>query len=127
MNSKKKIDSLFRIYPMGKKIDMKAVESRLKRVNMKIFNIIRPYERVIRRPINVYTSFCVNKLSNMELKNKHTRNGVIRLGEFMKLVETNQFNILKKSGLVVTSKEINDYTMKNGTNAMWWAVYHSNL
>ncbi len=63
----------------------------------------------------------------MELKNKHTRNGIIRLGEFMKLVETNQFNILKKSGLVVTSKEINDYTMKNGTNAMWWAVYHSNL
>jgi hypothetical protein len=45
----------------------------------------------------------------------------------MKLVENNQYNFLKKSGLVVTCKEINDNTMPNGTNAVWWAVYHSNL
>lgn len=63
----------------------------------------------------------------MELKNKHARNGTIRIGEFIKLVENNQYNFLKKSGLVITCKEINDYTMPNGTNAIWWAVYHSNL
>lgn len=45
----------------------------------------------------------------------------------MKLVENDQLNLLKKSGLVVTSKEINNNIMKNGTNSMWWAVYHSNL
>lgn len=45
----------------------------------------------------------------------------------MKMVETNQYSLLKRSGIVVTSKEINDYSMSGGTNAMWWAVFHSNL
>ena len=56
--------SLLRIYPLGKKIDMKAVQNRLKRVNMKIDNILKPYVKVVRKPINHYTSFCLNKLSN---------------------------------------------------------------
>ena len=75
-----KLESLKKIYPLNKKIDMKAVENRLKRIHMKISNIIRPYERVIRRPINIYTSFCVSNLTNVELKNKHARNGAIRIG-----------------------------------------------
>jgi len=58
---------------------MKMVENRLKRINMKITNIIKPYERAVKRPINVFTSFCVNKLTNVELKSKHDRNGTIRL------------------------------------------------
>jgi hypothetical protein len=44
----------------------------------------------------------------------------------MKLVEANHYNQLRKSGIVVTDKEINDPVMKNGTNAIWWAVWHSN-
>lgn len=75
-----KVDSLFKIYPVDKKIDMRAVESRLKRISLKIANVIRPYERVVRRPITVFTSFCLGKLGNVELKNKHARNGTIRLG-----------------------------------------------
>jgi ankyrin repeat protein len=43
------------------------------------------------------------------------------------MVENNQLGLLKKSGIVVTSKEINDYTMRGGTNAMWWAVSNCNL
>lgn len=93
---------------------------------MKISNILQPYVRVTRRPINSYTSFCVNKLSANELKNKHARNGKIRLSEFMKMVETNQFALLKRSGIVVTSREINDSMMGKGANAMWWAIFHSN-
>jgi hypothetical protein len=38
-----KLASLRVIYPVNKRIDMKAVESRLKRISMKISNIIRPY------------------------------------------------------------------------------------
>ena len=93
---------------------------------MKITNIIKPYVRNVRRPINVFTSFCVNKMSNVDLKNKYSRNGAIRLGEFSKMVENNQFGLLKKSGIVVTSKEINQCSMKNATCPMWLAVYHSN-
>ncbi len=71
---------------------------------MKINNIIKPYIRNVRRPINVFTSFCVNKMNNVDLKNKYSRNGAIRLGEFTKMVENNQFGLLKQSGIVVTSK-----------------------
>lgn len=105
---------------------MRAIEGRLRRVNMKISNILQPYVRVARRPINSYTSFCVNRLSASELKSKHARNGKIRLGEFMKMVEGNQYALLKRSGIVVSSREINDCIMGRGANAMWWAVYHSN-
>lgn len=66
-------------------------------------------------------------MTNVELKEKYSRNGVIRLGQFAKMVETNQFALLKRSGIVITDKEINDSSMKNGTSPMWWAVYHSNL
>ena len=102
-----KVSSLYELYPSERHIDLKAIESRLKRVNMKITNIIKPYIRNIRRPINVFTSFCVTKTSNLELKNKYARNGSIRLGQFAKLVESDQFPLLKRSGIVVTSKEIN--------------------
>lgn len=44
----------------------------------------------------------------------------------MKMVETNQYALLKRSGIVVTSREMNDCIMGKGANAMWWAVYHSN-
>ncbi len=35
--------------------------------------------------------------------------------------------MLKTSGIVITCREINDPIMSKGANAMWWAVYHSNL
>lgn len=47
---------------------------------MKISNIVKPYIRVNRRPINMYTSFTINQLSLADLKNKYARNGQIRLG-----------------------------------------------
>jgi len=42
-------------------------------------------------------------------------------------VESNHYHQLKKSGIVVTDKEINNCVMSNGANPMWWAVYHSNF
>ena len=45
----------------------------------------------------------------------------------MKLIENNHYTTLKRSGIEVTSKEINNNVMKNGTNAIWWAVFHCNL
>lgn len=71
---------------------------------MQISNIIKPYLRVIRRPINHFTSFCSNNLSLSEIKIKYARNGRIRLNEFVKMVESNQYSLLVKSGIVVTSK-----------------------
>ena len=38
-----KLVSLKKIYPPGKKIEMRMVENRLQRIHMKISNIIRPY------------------------------------------------------------------------------------
>jgi len=61
-------------------LDVKAIEGRLKRVNMQISNILKPYVRVSKKQINTYISFCVNKMAGTELKSKHARNGVIRLG-----------------------------------------------
>jgi len=61
-------------------LDVKAIEGRLKRVNMQISNILKPYVRVSKKQINTYISFCVNKMTGTELKSKHARNGVIRLG-----------------------------------------------
>ena len=71
---------------------------------MKITNILKPYVRVVRRPINLFTSFCLNQLSLADLRGKYSRNGHIRLGEFMKMTEKNDYANLKKSGIVVTAK-----------------------
>lgn len=61
-------------------MNLKAVEGRLRRVNMKLSSILHPYVRSPKRPTNTYTAFCTNALSPAELKNKHARNGQIRLG-----------------------------------------------
>lgn len=94
---------------------------------MCIVNILKPYERVYRKPINTYTSFCIAKLTPAELKKKYNRNGKISLTEFGKMVQENNHAQLRKSGIVITAKEINEPIYKNGTSAMWWAVYYSNV
>ena len=43
------------------------------------------------------------------------------------MIEKNQYNLLKRSGIVVTSVEINENGMGRGANAIWWAVFHANL
>lgn len=43
------------------------------------------------------------------------------------MVQQNQYSLLAKSGIVVTSREINGTAMSKGANPMWWAVFHSNL
>lgn len=67
-------------------MSLKAIENRLERVNMNITSILKPYVRANRKPSKPYTSFCVSDLTNSELKNKYSRNGVIRMGEFTKMV-----------------------------------------
>ncbi len=94
---------------------------------MKLTSILHPYVRTPKRPTNTYTAFCTSTLSPAELKNKHARNGQIRLGEFARMVEQNQYAMLLKSGIVVTSREINSTSMGRGGNPMWWAVFHSNI
>jgi hypothetical protein len=71
---------------------------------MQIDNILKPYVRTVKKASNSYTSFCVSKLTLGELKNKHSRNGFIRRAEFGKMVEENQYNLLLRSGIVVTNK-----------------------
>jgi hypothetical protein len=75
-----KVESLQKLYPPDRKVDLKAVEGRLRRVHMKLANILHPYVRTPRRPTVIYTAFCTNRLSAAELKSKHARNGQIRLG-----------------------------------------------
>ena len=74
---------------------------------MRTLNVLKPYTRTVRKPINLYTSFCRIKLSLNELKLKNTKYTQIRIHEFAKLVEHNQFKKLQKSGFVLTAKEIN--------------------
>jgi hypothetical protein len=57
-----RINSLKYIYPLGFKLNIKAIQDRLKRVSMRTLNILKPYVRVSRKPINNYTSFSKNKL-----------------------------------------------------------------
>ena len=71
---------------------------------MKLNSILHPYVRTPKRPTNIYTAFCTNTVSSSELKNKHARNGQIRLGEFARMVEQNQYGMLCRSGIVVTSR-----------------------
>lgn len=94
---------------------------------MKLANILHPYVRNPKRPTVIYTAFCASKLTAAELKSKHARNGQIRLSEFARMVEGNQYGLLSKSGIVVTSREINGASMSRGANPIWWAVFHSNL
>lgn len=77
------------LYPLGSKISVKAIKDRLKRVSMRTLNILKPYVRVIRKPINNYTSFSQASFSLAELKSKQAKNSSRRLGEFGKMVELN--------------------------------------
>lgn len=52
-----RIKSLKHIYPLGQKLNIKAIKDRLKRVSMRTLNILKPYTRVAKKPINNYTSF----------------------------------------------------------------------
>ncbi len=122
-----RINSLKYIYPLGFKLNIKAIQDRLKRVSMRTLNILKPYVRVSRKPINNYTSFSKTNFSLAELKNKQSKNSSRRLAEFGKMVEHNETHKLMKSGFVVTAKEINEPIFKDGANAMWWAVKNCNL
>lgn len=97
-------ESLKLIYPEGKKIDLKALQNRLKRVSMRTLNVLKPYVRTTRKPINLYTSFCQIKLTLNELKLKNSKNSQRRMAELAKMVEDNHFKKLKKSGFVLTAK-----------------------
>ena len=59
---------------------MKAIKDRLKRVSMRTLNILKPYVRTIRKPINNYTSFSQANFSLAELKSKQAKNSSRRLG-----------------------------------------------
>ena len=81
-----RLKSLKTIYPKGKKIDLRSLENRLKRVSMRTLNILKPYVRVLKKPINNYTAFCGNKLTLNEMKIKNGKNSARRLQEFGKMV-----------------------------------------
>jgi hypothetical protein len=55
--------SLKYIYPHGFKINLKAIKDRLHRVSMRTLNILKPYIRVSKKPINYYTSFSKTNFS----------------------------------------------------------------
>lgn len=74
-----RLKSLKYIYPLGQKINIKAIKDRLKRVSMRTLNILRPYTRVARKPINNYTSFSKTQFSLAELKIKQGKNSSRRL------------------------------------------------
>ncbi len=68
-----------RMYPLGKKINFHLIMHNVQKINMRIINILKPYIRVSRKPINGFTSFCITNLNLNQLKNKYSRNGKIRL------------------------------------------------
>lgn len=84
-----RIKSLKYIYPFGYKLNIKAIQDRLKRVSMRTLNILKPYVRVAKKPINNYTSFSQANFSLAELKAKQSKNSSRRLAEFGKMVELN--------------------------------------
>ena len=107
-----RLKSLKTIYPKGKKIDLRSLENRLKRVSMRTLNILKPYVRVLKKPINNYTAFCAAKLSLNEMKLKNAKNSIRRMNEFGKMVMMNHYKTLQKSGFVLNPKEINDPFLK---------------
>lgn len=94
---------------------------------MRTFNILKPYFRVAKKPINNYTSFCNTNLSLAELKIKQAKNSSRRLAQFGKMIEENQTGKMMRSGFVVNAKQLNDPVFKEGASAMWWAVKNSNV
>lgn len=84
-----RIASLKYIYPLGTKFNIKSIKDRLQRVSMRTLNILKPYVRVSKKPINNYTSFSQTNFSLAELKNKQSKNSSRRLAEFGKMVESN--------------------------------------
>lgn len=94
---------------------------------MRTANILRPYCRVSKKPINNYTSFCRTGLSLAELKAKQSKNSGRRLAQFGKMVVENERNKIMKSGFVLTAKEINNPTFEQSASLMWWAVKNSNV
>jgi hypothetical protein len=53
----RKYDRLWRIYPLGKKLNYEQIKNRLKRFSMRIMNLAKPYVRSYKKPINLFTSF----------------------------------------------------------------------
>ena len=71
---------------------------------MRTLNVLKPYTRTIRKPINNFTAFCAAKLTLNEMKIKNAKNSKRRMDEFGKMVMNNHFKSLKKSGFVLTPK-----------------------
>ena len=71
---------------------------------MRTLNVLKPYVRVVKKPINNYTAFCGNKLTLNEMKIKNAKNSSRRMQEFGKMVMENHFKQLMRSGFVLTAK-----------------------
>lgn len=120
-------NSLRVLYPPGVKIDWHQLRERLKRVSMRNMTTFKPYERVVRKPINLYTSFSAITLSLNECKIKNILNTPERMAAFGRMVEENDEKGILKSGYVLTSKEINEPYLKEGGSIMWWSIKNSNI
>ena len=94
---------------------------------MRNFKTFQPYEKVVRKPINLYTSFCAIKLSLNELKIKNIVNNSERLIQFGKMIEKNEYKKIIRSGYVLTAKEINEPMLANAASIIWWSVKNSNI
>jgi hypothetical protein len=82
--------TLKRLYPPGIKINLKAIENRLKRVSMRIQSFLKPYIKCLKKPINIFTRFSKLSFSLAELKMTHRdSNSNERLATFGRMVERN--------------------------------------
>jgi hypothetical protein len=98
----RKYDRLWRVYPVGKRVNYEQIKHRLKRFSMRIRNLAKPYVRNYRKPINLYTSFSRYNFNLQELKVKYGKMSARRLGEFVNLVEQNHFATIVQNSYVIT-------------------------